>query len=91
MYGLKQGEIYLSANYYRTIFYGAESTKTYRELLDDINANPNVSLYLKANKDVRSDTQIFSETFTIKGLYDDLYAVMDPVITMNYNDFVKIV
>ena len=91
LYGLKQGEIYLSANYYRTIFYGAESTKTYRELLDDINANPNVSLYLKANKDVRSDTQIFSETFTIKGLYDDLYAVIDPVITMNYNDFVKII
>lgn len=90
-YRLKQGEIYLSALYYRNIKYGYASTRSFEQLEAEFVTPRTMTVYLKASDNGMSDTVLYEKKFTVVGIYDDIEILGDPTIVMNYYDFINVI
>ncbi len=90
-YSLKQGEVYISALYYRNIKYGYSSTRSFEQLEAEFVTPRNMTLYIKASDSDKSETLLYEQKYKVVGIYDDIEILGEPTIVMNYHDFVNVI
>ncbi len=90
-YDVGQGEIYLSALYYRNLMYGVDSTRTFEQLEFDFNKEVTATLLANPYKQGDETTYGYQGNFKIVGIYDDIDILGAPTVLMNKNDFRKAV
>lgn len=90
-YNLKQGEIYLSALYYRNVKYGYSSTRSFEQLEAEFVTPRTMTLYIKASDSDKSETILYEQKYKVVGIYDDIEILGEPTVVMNYYDFINVV
>lgn len=90
-YNLKQGEVYLSALYYRNTAYGLNSSRTFEQLKADFASPKTFDFVIKASQNENSKDVVYKQSFKVVGLYDDIEILGKSNIIMNYYDFMEVV
>lgn len=90
-YKLKQGEVYISALFYRNIKYGYASTRSFEQLEAEFVTPRTMTFYIKAADSDKSDTLLYEQKYKVVGIYDDIEILGEPTIVMNYYDFINVI
>ena len=88
-YDLGQGEVMISALYYRNLKYGNKSTRTFEQLETDFVDNNQYEFYSRISDNSSVNGIAYAESFTVVGLIDDIDVLGNPVVYMNELDYDK--
>ena len=84
---LKQGEVMISALYYRSLMDGNQSTRSFEQLQSDFVDNNQFEFYSRVSDVQNTEGLTYSQKFTVVGLIDDIDVLGNPVVYMNENDY----
>lgn len=90
-YNLAQGQVYLSALFYRNMAYGYNSTKTFEQLQSDFKFPVEYEFYTRISDNQLSKNKNYSKTYKVMGIYNDIETLGKPTIILNRHDFSDIV